>query len=68
MQIYAPVDSEPSAFHRAVFVFVSPHGGRAYCAGARHVIHHTTAMSATSSAFHRALFVLVSPHDGRGET
>ena len=37
MQIYAPVDDqldEPSAFHRSIFVFVSPHGGNLHRPGA----------------------------------
>jgi pre-rRNA-processing protein TSR4 len=34
MQIYAPVDDEPNAFHRSVFVFVSPHGGDLHRPGA----------------------------------
>lgn len=27
LQVYAPVDEEHSAFHRTIYVFVSPHGG-----------------------------------------
>ena len=34
MQIYAPVDDQPSAFHRSIFVFVSPHGGDLHRPGA----------------------------------
>ena len=34
MQVYAPVDDEPSAFHRALYVFVSPHGGDLHRPGA----------------------------------
>ena len=34
MQIYAPVDEEPTAFHRSIFVFVSPHGGDLHRPGA----------------------------------
>ena len=34
MQIYAPVDDEPTAFHRSVFLFVSPHGGDLHRPGA----------------------------------
>ncbi len=34
LQVYAPVDEEPTAFHRSVFLFVSPHGGDAHRPGA----------------------------------
>ena len=34
MQLYAPVDAEPAAFHRALYVFVSPHGGDLHRPGA----------------------------------
>ena len=34
LQVYASVDDEPTAFHRAVFLFVSPHGGDLHRPGA----------------------------------
>ena len=33
LQVYAPVDEEHSAFHRTIYVFVSPHGGETHEAG-----------------------------------
>ncbi|KAK9819849.1 hypothetical protein WJX72_003204 [[Myrmecia] bisecta] len=34
LQVYAPIDDNPNAFHRAVFVFVSPQGDQLSKAGA----------------------------------
>lgn len=34
LQLYAPVDDEPTAFHRALYVFISPHGGDLHRPGA----------------------------------
>jgi pre-rRNA-processing protein TSR4 len=34
LQVYAPVDGLPSAFHRALYVFISPEGGQLARAGA----------------------------------
>lgn len=34
LQLYAPVDDEPTAFHRALYVFISPHGGDLHRLGA----------------------------------
>jgi pre-rRNA-processing protein TSR4 len=34
LQVYAPDDDEPTAFHRAIYVFTSPHGGDLHRPGA----------------------------------